>query len=168
VEALADERRRLERELAEAKKKLAMGGGSQAADSGIAEIAGVKVMSRVLHGVEPKELRSIADEGKRQLGSGIAAIVAVAEDGKAAVAVGVTDDLTAASMRWSWCAPPRRRLAARAAAAGPTWPRPAVPTVPARRRRSRRSARRSQRGDGCRLSSSRQGHRPAGRRPRRP
>jgi alanyl-tRNA synthetase len=51
-------------------------------------------MSRVLHGVEPKDLRSIADEGKRQVGSGIVAIVAVSEDGKAAVAVGVTDDLT--------------------------------------------------------------------------
>jgi alanyl-tRNA synthetase len=94
VEALADERRRLERELAEARRKLAMGGGSQAADSPIAEIAGVKVMSRMLHGVEPKELRGIVDEGKRQLGSGVAAIVAVAEDGKAAVAVGVTGDLT--------------------------------------------------------------------------
>ncbi|HUE46863.1 MAG TPA: DHHA1 domain-containing protein, partial [Aestuariivirgaceae bacterium] len=94
VEALTDERRRLDRELAEAKKKLAMGGGGQGGDGGIAEVGGVKLMSRVLHGVEPKDLRGIADEGKRQMGSGIAAIVAVAEDGKAAVAVGVTDDLT--------------------------------------------------------------------------
>jgi alanyl-tRNA synthetase len=95
VEALTDERRRLERELAEAKKKLAMGGGDgQGGGGGIAEVAGIKLMSRVLHGVEPKDLRGIADEGKRQMGSGIAAIVAVAEDGKAAVAVGVTDDLT--------------------------------------------------------------------------
>jgi alanyl-tRNA synthetase len=94
VEALTEERRRLERELAEAKRKLAMGGGAEAGDGGIAEVGGVKLMSRVLHGVEPKELRSIADEGKRQVGSGIAAIVAVSEDGKAAVAVGVTDDLT--------------------------------------------------------------------------
>jgi alanyl-tRNA synthetase len=97
VEALTEERRRLERELAEARKKQAMGGGSgggQTGDGGVAEVAGVKLMSRVLHGIEPKDLRSIADEGKRQMGSGIAAIVAVAEDGKAAVAVGVTDDLT--------------------------------------------------------------------------
>ena len=95
VEALSEERRRLERELAEAKKKLAMGGGgTQAGDGGIAEVGGVKLMSRVLHGVEPKDLRSIADEGKRQVGSGIVAILAVSEDGKAAVAVGVTDDLT--------------------------------------------------------------------------
>ena len=94
VEALSEERRRLERELAEARKKLAMGGGGgQASDGGIAEVAGVKVMSRVLHGVEPKELRGIADEGKRRVGSGIAAIVGVSDDGKAAVAVGVTDDL---------------------------------------------------------------------------
>ena len=89
-----DERRRLERELAEAKKKIAMGGGGQSSDGGIAEIAGIRLMSRLLHGVEAKELRGIADEGKRQVGSGIAAIVAVAEDGKAAVAVGVTEDLT--------------------------------------------------------------------------
>jgi alanyl-tRNA synthetase len=95
VEALTEERRRLERELAEAKKKLAMGGGgAEAGDDGIAEVAGIKLMSRVLHGVEPRDLRGIADEGKRQVGSGIAAIVAVSEDGKAAVAVGVTDDLT--------------------------------------------------------------------------
>jgi alanyl-tRNA synthetase len=95
VEALSEERRRLERELAEARKKLAMGGGGgQASDGGIAEVAGVKVMSRVLHGIEPKELRGIADEGKRRVGSGIAAIVGVSDDGKAAVAVGVTDDLT--------------------------------------------------------------------------
>jgi alanyl-tRNA synthetase len=101
---LIEERRRLERELAEARKKLAMGGGVSAfADSGKAEIAGavpvamvsgVKVISRVLHGIDFKDLRNIADEGKRQVGSGIAAIVGVAEDGKAAVAVGVTDDLT--------------------------------------------------------------------------
>jgi alanyl-tRNA synthetase len=94
VETLIEERRRFERELAEARKKLAMGGGSEARDSGIGEIAGIKVMSRVLHGIDFKDLRSIADEGKRQVGSGIAAIVGVAEDGKAAVAVGVTDDLT--------------------------------------------------------------------------
>ena len=105
VEALSEERRRLERELAEARKKLAMGGGgaSAYAASGqialagsvpVAEVSGVKLMSRVLHGIEPKELRGIADEGKRQMGSGIAAIVGVSDDGKAAVAVGVTDDLT--------------------------------------------------------------------------
>jgi alanyl-tRNA synthetase len=95
VESLLEERRRLERELAEARRKLAMGGGgSEAGASGIGEIAGIKVMSRVLHGIDFKDLRSIADEGKRQVGSGIAAIVGVAEDGKAAVAVGVTDDLT--------------------------------------------------------------------------
>ncbi len=51
-------------------------------------------MARIAHGIDFKDLRSIVDEGKRRVGSGIAAIVGVAEDGKAAVAVGVTDDLT--------------------------------------------------------------------------
>ncbi|MEM8647144.1 MAG: alanine--tRNA ligase [Pseudomonadota bacterium] len=96
VAQLLEERKQLERQLAEAKKQIALGGGGNGAasgDDGITEVGNVKLLSRVLHGISPKDLRSLIDDGKQKLGSGIAAVVAVSEDGKAAIAVGVTDDL---------------------------------------------------------------------------
>jgi alanyl-tRNA synthetase len=90
-----DERRRLERELAEAKKKLALGGGARAeASDGIRVIGDVRLIARAVAGIDLKDLRSLADEGKKRLGSGIVAIVGVSEEGKAGIVVGVTDDLT--------------------------------------------------------------------------
>jgi alanyl-tRNA synthetase len=99
VAALLDERKRLERELSETKKKLAMGGGGKAADSddGVESIAGVKVMAKTLSGVDAKDLRGLADEGKKKLGSGIVILVASDPEGKAALVVGVTGDLTGAN-----------------------------------------------------------------------
>jgi alanyl-tRNA synthetase len=95
VAQLQDERRRLERELAETRKKLALaGGGGQAGPAGPEQVAGVSVLARVLDGVPAKELRGLVDEGKKSIGSGVIAYVGV-EDGKAALAVGVTDDLKA-------------------------------------------------------------------------
>ncbi|MFE1601496.1 alanine--tRNA ligase [Methylobacterium sp. ID0610] len=91
--AVIEDRRRLERELAEARRKLAMGGGGTGEDP-VREISGVKLMARAVQGVEMRDLKSLADEGKKRLGSGIVAIVGVAEDGKAGLVVGVTDDLT--------------------------------------------------------------------------
>ncbi len=94
VAALVDERKRLERELAEAKKTLALGGGGGAASGPKDEdIGGVAFSGQVLEGLNPKDLRGLLDEAKQRMGSGVAAIVAVNE-GKAACAVGVTDDLT--------------------------------------------------------------------------
>src|SRR5690606_803306 len=93
VATLLEERRRLERELADAKKQLALGGGGSALAAADEEIAGVKFSGQVLQGLEPKALRGLLDEAKKRLGSGVAAIVAV-NDGRAAFAVGVTDDLT--------------------------------------------------------------------------
>jgi alanyl-tRNA synthetase len=92
--SIIEERRKLERDLAEARKKLAMGGGSAAADP-VREIAGVRFIGRAITGVEMKDLKSLADEAKKQVGSGVVAIVGVAEDGKAGVVVGVTEDMTA-------------------------------------------------------------------------
>mgnify|MGYP002778084224 CR=1 FL=1 len=92
VAALADQVRRLERELAEARRQLALGGGSQAA-AGPEEVAGVRFLGRVVEGLDPKALRSEIDAAKGQLGSGIAALIAVNE-GRASVAVGVTADFT--------------------------------------------------------------------------
>ncbi|MGJ5181409.1 alanine--tRNA ligase [Bradyrhizobium oligotrophicum] len=96
ITALMEERKKLERELSDARKKLAMGGGTAAggAASGIREVNGIKLMARAVDGVEVKDLKSLVDEAKKQLGSGIVAIVGRAEDGKAGVVVGVTADLT--------------------------------------------------------------------------
>ena len=99
VAQVMDERRRLERELSETKKKLAMGGNiggaSAAAADGIRTIGNIKFLARSVEGIELKDLRSLADEGKKQVGSGVVAIVGKSADGKAGVVVGVTPDLTA-------------------------------------------------------------------------
>jgi len=99
VAALLDERKRVERELSEARKKLAMGGGGKAADGddGVETIVGVKVMAKTLNGIDAKDLRSLADEGKKKLGSGIVILIASDPEGKAALVVGVTGDLTGAN-----------------------------------------------------------------------
>jgi alanyl-tRNA synthetase len=97
--AVLEDRKKLERELADAKKKLAMGGGSSGGKgdgaNGFRTIGDVKLISRSVEGIELKDLRSLADEGKKQVGSGIVAIVGVSDDGRAGVVVGVTNDLIA-------------------------------------------------------------------------
>jgi alanyl-tRNA synthetase len=93
VTALLDERRKLERELAEAKKALALGGGSGKTEAADEEVNGVKFSGQVLEGLDPKELRGLLDQAKQRMGSGVAAIVAVNE-GKASIAAAVTEDLT--------------------------------------------------------------------------
>ncbi|MBU1288513.1 MAG: alanine--tRNA ligase [Alphaproteobacteria bacterium] len=92
VSALSDERRSLERDLADAKRKLAMGGGGSA-PAGPEVINGVNLIARVAEGVGGKDLRALVDEAKAKIGSGVVAFVGVA-DGKAGVAIGVTADLT--------------------------------------------------------------------------
>jgi alanyl-tRNA synthetase len=93
IASLVEERRKLERELADAKKALAMGGGSARLDAAAPEdVNGHKFLGQVVEGLDPKSLRSTVDTMKQQVGSGIAALVAVNE-GRASVAVGVTDDL---------------------------------------------------------------------------
>jgi alanyl-tRNA synthetase len=93
IASLIEERRRLERELADAKKALAMGGGSaKTDDTGPEQVNGHKFLGQVVEGLNPKDLRSTVDTMKQRVGSGIAALVAVNE-GRASVAVGVTDDL---------------------------------------------------------------------------
>jgi alanyl-tRNA synthetase len=96
IETLMDERKKLERDLSDAKKKLAMGGGGKAQGDAadVRQVNGVKLLARAVSGIDLKDLRSLADEGKRQVGSGVVAIVATAADGKAGIVVGVTDDLT--------------------------------------------------------------------------
>jgi len=97
IATLLDERKRLERELSDAKKKLAMGGGGGRSDEadGVRTVGDVKLMARAVEGIDLKDLRSLADEGKKKVGSGIIAIVGVTDDGRAGLVVGVTDDLLA-------------------------------------------------------------------------
>jgi alanyl-tRNA synthetase len=95
VEALIDERKRLERELAEAKKALAMAG--PATGGGAAEpesIGNTRFLGQIVEGLEAKSLRGLIDEAKARLGSGVAVMITL-NDGRASVAVGVTDDLAA-------------------------------------------------------------------------
>lgn len=93
VTALVEDRKRLERELAEARKALAMGGGGPAAsDAGPEDVGGIAFSGQVIEGLDPKELRGLIDDAKKRLGEGVAALVAVM-DGRASVAVGVTNGL---------------------------------------------------------------------------
>jgi alanyl-tRNA synthetase len=96
IASLLDERKKLERELTDARKKLALGGGggAKSADDGVRQVNGVKLIARSVTGIELKDLRSLADEGKKQVGSGVVAIVGLSADGKAGLVVGVTEDLT--------------------------------------------------------------------------
>ena len=92
VATLIEERRRLERELADARKALALGGGTVQPASGPEMVGGHGFIGQVLEGIDPKGLRSLIDDAKKRVGSGVVALVAVNE-GRASVAVGVTDDL---------------------------------------------------------------------------
>jgi alanyl-tRNA synthetase len=98
LQALIDGQRKIERELSEARKALALAGGGSSGSGGAApgdevrEIGGVRMISRVLNGVPGKDLKGMADEFKKKLGSGVVALIGV-EEGKASAVVGVTDDL---------------------------------------------------------------------------
>jgi alanyl-tRNA synthetase len=93
IVSLLEERKRLERELAEAKRQIGLGGGAKGDGLEAREVGGVKLVARKLDGVNPKDLRGLVDDAKKQIGSGVVALVTV-NDGKAAIAVGVSDDLT--------------------------------------------------------------------------
>ncbi|MBR7619077.1 alanine--tRNA ligase [Phenylobacterium sp. 20VBR1] len=89
VDALDAQRRKLEKDLADAKRQLAMGGGGSGGEAtAIEDIAGTKFMARVMDGVGGKDLRPIVEEYRKQVPDGVIAMVGVA-DGKAAVAVAV-------------------------------------------------------------------------------
>ncbi len=105
IAALVEERKRLERELADARRKLALTGadGSASAEAagqsaenaagGVEVIGGSQFVGRIVPGLDAKSLRGLIDDHKQRLGSGVVAVVAV-NDGRAAVAIGVTEDLT--------------------------------------------------------------------------
>ncbi len=96
IVALVEERRQMERELKEARRQLAMGGGGR---DGMPEthesLHGINFIGKVVTGVSPKDLKPMVDEAKKRLVSGIVAFISVDDDGKGSVVVGVTDDLMA-------------------------------------------------------------------------
>ena len=91
IESLLDERRKMEKEITELRRQMATGGGGGSA-SDIKEISGIKFAGKTLDGVPAKDLKSLADDLKGQVGSGVVALISV-NDGKASLVVGVTDDL---------------------------------------------------------------------------
>jgi alanyl-tRNA synthetase len=93
VSQLADANRRIERELAEARKALALAGPSRSDSEDVKIIGDIKATLRIVDGVNAKDLKGLADDAKTRIGSGVVAFVAV-DDGKASLVVGVTDDLT--------------------------------------------------------------------------
>ena len=93
VENLLEERKKLEQELAEARKKLALGGGGSNDGDEVETIGDCQFMSRVLDGINPKDLRGLMDDAKQKLKSGVIILIAVNE-GKVGILVGVTADLT--------------------------------------------------------------------------
>jgi alanyl-tRNA synthetase len=99
LKGLVEEKKNLERQLADAKRQIALGGGGAGSANGapagdsIKTVGKVKLFARTVQGLNPKDLRGLIDDGKKQVGSGIVAVVGVTEDGKAGLAVGVTDDL---------------------------------------------------------------------------
>jgi alanyl-tRNA synthetase len=95
VAALLDDRKRLEREVSDARRKLAMGGGERSSGDGVRQVGNVKLLARAVSGIEIKDLKSLVDDGKKQIGSGVVAVVGITGDGKAGLVVGVTPDLVA-------------------------------------------------------------------------
>ncbi len=99
VATLVEERRKMERELTDLRRQLALSGAMHGegakADAGSAtkQVNGVAFAARVVDGLPAKDLKPMADELKRQIGSGVVVLVATSE-GKASIVVGVTDDLT--------------------------------------------------------------------------
>ena len=97
IDALLDERKRLERELVDLRRTIATGGagagnGAGGGDDDVREVAGIRFAPRQLADVPPRELKPMADEIKKRIGSGVAALVSVT-DGRASLVVGVTDDV---------------------------------------------------------------------------
>jgi alanyl-tRNA synthetase len=98
IGVLLEERKKLERDLSTANKKLAMGGGGKGGThDDVFKIHGVNVLAKELSGVKFSDLRGIADDYKKQLGSGVVILTTSSGDGKASLVVGVTPDLTSSN-----------------------------------------------------------------------
>jgi alanyl-tRNA synthetase len=96
INQLLDERKKLERDLAEAKKKLALSGGGAGKEDrpDVIVVGDTNLMLIELKDYDPKGLKSVADQAKLQIKSGIVAVANTAAEGTATIVVGVTKDLT--------------------------------------------------------------------------
>ncbi len=94
IAALSENVRKLEKELAEAKKALALGGGGAGGSAEPEDVGGISFLGQSFDGLDPKEMRGLANDARQKLGSGVAAFVSV-NDGRASILIAVTDDLTA-------------------------------------------------------------------------
>ncbi len=97
IGALQDNLKKLERELTDARKKLALGGSSGAGASAAADetVNGIIYVGRTVEGIAARDVKGLVDTEKKRIGSGVVTVVLKGDDGKGTVAVGVTDDLTA-------------------------------------------------------------------------
>ncbi|UXN72471.1 alanine--tRNA ligase [Devosia sp. A8/3-2] len=96
IGALQDNIKKIERELTDARKKLALGGGASGAAAAVDEtVNGVIYVGRTVEGIEARDVKGLVDTEKKRIGSGVVTVVLKGEDGKGTVAVGVTQDLTA-------------------------------------------------------------------------
>ena len=93
AQQLLDERRSLQNEVANLRRELAMSGGADTAAAVPVMVGGRALLAQVLQGVTGRDLPALVDFHKVKIGSGVVLLIADA-DGKAAVAAGVTDDLT--------------------------------------------------------------------------
>lgn len=93
VQALSEEKKKLEKQVSDLRKQLAMGGGASSGGDDVRDVAGVKFTSRVLDGFPAKDLKPMADDLKKKIGSGVVVLIAT-EGEKASIVVGVTEDLT--------------------------------------------------------------------------
>ncbi|WP_455475236.1 alanine--tRNA ligase [Bartonella sp. B17] len=95
VRGLLDDRRKIEKELNDARKKIMLSGEtSRSGQKDITIINGISFMGRIVENISSRDLKAVVDSGKKQIGSGVVVFVSVSEDGKASAVVGVTDDLT--------------------------------------------------------------------------
>ncbi|WP_375707392.1 alanine--tRNA ligase [Bartonella sp. AA1HLJMS] len=95
VRILLDDRRKLEKELNDVRKKMMLSGGvTERSQDDIIIINGFSFTGRVVKNILPRDLKALVDSEKKQIGSGVVAFISVSEDGKGSAVVGVTDDLT--------------------------------------------------------------------------
>jgi alanyl-tRNA synthetase len=95
LETLLEERKKLEAELAAAKKAVALGGGGSGPAIDVEEVNGIKLMARIVDDMDAKVMKSLVDDSKKKLGAGVVAFVSRNAEGRASLYVGVTDGLSA-------------------------------------------------------------------------
>jgi alanyl-tRNA synthetase len=136
VGQLMDERKRLENEVAQLRQRTGAGGWRQAGRAGGGEVGGVPFLAQVLEGVSGKDLPALIDAHKDRMGSGAVLLIADA-GGKAAVAAGVTADLTDTVSAVDLVRAAVEQLGGKGGGGRPTWRRAAARTPPPPRMPSR-------------------------------